>query len=123
MQIEQEGWRSYLTGAGTTDLLKPDLTVVTATGDFEDHWFLEVDLGTEHLPTIQHKCQQYQRYHQTGTEQAQHGIFPLVLWIAPNPTRAQKLRQAINSARGLDQALFRIIDMDQLADTIAEASA
>jgi hypothetical protein len=46
-----------------------------------------------------------------------------VLWIVPNPLRPQKLHQPISSGRSLDPALFRAIDLDQLTDTIAEASA
>ncbi|MGI8664855.1 MAG: replication-relaxation family protein, partial [Jatrophihabitans sp.] len=76
-----------------------------------------------HLPTIQRKCQQYQTYRQTGAEQADSNIFPAVIWVAPNPLRAKKLRQAITSRRGIDTTLFRIVEMDTLTDLIAEGSA
>jgi hypothetical protein len=122
VQIEQESWRSYQT-AGGTEYLKPDLAVVASTEQFEDHWFLEVDLGTEHLPTIQRKCQQYQAYRQTGTEQAASDIFPVVVWIAPTERRAAKLTAAILGHRTLDQALFRVIVMDQLTDLITGGAA
>jgi len=123
VQIEQESWRSYQTAAGGTDYLKPDLAVITSTEQFEDHWFLEVDLGTEHLPTIQRKCQQYQAYRQTGTEQAASNIFPVVVWIAPNQRRADKLAAAIFGHRTLDQALFRVTVMDQLTNLITGGAA
>lgn len=119
VQIEQESWRNYLSLSGSTGSLKPDLAVVTATADFEDHWFVEVDLGTEHLPTIVTKCQQYQSYRQTGIEQADGEIFPVVIWVASTTTRAEKLRTAIVSARGLDQGLFRVTEMDGLVGIVA----
>jgi hypothetical protein len=45
-------WRSYLGAAGERRTLKPDLYAVTAAGDFEDHWFIEIDRATESLPTV-----------------------------------------------------------------------
>lgn len=123
VQIEQESWRSYLSLAGQTDHLKPDLAAITATPEFEDHWFIEIDLGTEHLPTIQRKCQQYQTYRQTGTEQANSNVFPIVIWVAPTPVRADKLRQAITGGRGIDATLFRIVEIDSLIGLIAGDSA
>lgn len=114
VQIEHESWRSYQGLSGTTDALKPDLAVVTATTDFEDHWFIEVDLGTEHMTTIMKKCQQYQAYRRTGIEQGQSNVFPVVIWVAMTRTRAEKLQRAISASRGLDQALFRTTHIDEL---------
>jgi len=123
VQIEQEGWRSYQAVSGRAEQLKPDLAVVTATTEFEDHWFIEVDLGTEHLPTILQKCQQYQTYRRTGTEQGEANIFPVVIWLALRRARAEKLRQAIMTARGLDQALFRTSYLDDVIGLITGGAA
>lgn len=117
--IEQESWRRCLDRSGGLSYLKPDLAVVTATPDFEDHWFIEVDLGTEHLPTIVRKCQQYQSYRQTGSEQTDANHFPVVIWLAEATRRADKLRAAIAGARGLDQRLFRVTEMDGLTELVA----
>lgn len=122
IQIEQEGWRRYLGLSGSTSCLKPDLAVVTATPDFEDHWFIEVDLGTEHVPTILKKCQQYQTYRQTGIEQADANFFPVVIWVAPTRMRAEKLWDAISGSRGLDQGLFRVTEMDGVTGVISGAA-
>ncbi|MBV9919568.1 MAG: replication-relaxation family protein [Pseudonocardia sp.] len=123
LQVEQEGWRSYLGPSGVTEWLKPDLAVVTATPEFEDHWFIEADLGTEHLPTVIRKCRQYESYRRTGVEQADGNVFPVVVWAATTPLRAEKLRRAIRAQRTLDQALFRVCLLSGVADALAEAGS
>lgn len=119
VQIEPACWRSYTGLGGSTELLKPDLYAVTATGEFEDHWFIEVDRATESIPTLIKQCRQYQAYRHSGTEQAKTGLFPLVLWVVPDELRAAKLHQALALARDLDIALFRITTPDRLIAAIA----
>lgn len=101
-------WRHYLGVGGAREVLKPDLYAVTATGEYEDHWFIELDRATESLPTLLRKCAQYEAYRRTGHEQDSAGVFPLVIWIVPDEQRAAKLRAAIVATRGLDTALFRV---------------
>ena len=80
---EPRNWRRYLGSAGETQWLKPDLHVITGhddeTGGYEEHAFLEIDLGTEHTPRIQAKCRTYAVYANTGAYQAEHGLFPAVV--------------------------------------------
>lgn len=121
VQIEQESWRSYLAASGSLEWLKPDLAAVTSSGTFEDHWFIEVDLGTEHLPTIIRKCQQYETYRRQGQEQATTGVFPVIIWAASTTARAAKLQRAISASRSLDQQLFRVCQLDRLEGVIAGA--
>jgi len=118
VQIEPACWRSYTGLGGSAELLKPDLYAVTASGEFEDHWFIEVDRATESIPTLIKQCRQYEAYRHNGTEQARTGLFPLVLWVVPDESRAAKLRQALTLARDLDIALFRIVTPDRLIATI-----
>jgi hypothetical protein len=118
VEIEPVSWRSYTGLSGGQTVLKPDLYAVTATGDFEDHWFIEVDRATESIPTLIKQCRQYQAYRHTNTEQAERGLFPLVLWVVPNDVRADKLHQALALARDLDIALFRIVTPARLIATI-----
>lgn len=118
VEIEPACWRSYTGLGGSAELLKPDLYAVTASGEFEDHWFIEVDRATESIPTLIKQCRQYEAYRHNGTEQAHTGLFPLVLWVVPDESRAAKLRQALALARDLDIALFRITIPDQVITTI-----
>jgi len=118
VEIEPAAWRSYTGPTGTPVTLKPDLYAVTASGEFEDHWFIEVDRATESIPTLIKQCRQYEAYRHNGTEQAHSGLFPLVLWVVPDELRAAKLHQALTLARDLDITLFRITTPDRLITTI-----
>jgi hypothetical protein len=122
LQTEPACWRHTDT-AGDSGILKPDLYAVTAAGDYEDHWFCEVDRATESLPTLLGKCAQYEAYRRTGSEQKRLGVFPLVLWVVPNQTRAAKLQAAIAASRSLDASLYRTCTIEGLSDAIAGGAA
>ncbi|TDD28359.1 hypothetical protein E1218_07515 [Kribbella turkmenica] len=122
VQVEPGSWRRFLGLGGEPRLLRPDLAVVTAQGDYEDHWFIEVDLGTEHPPTVVRKCHLYEDYRRSGNEQDAHGLFPRVLWVVPNQQRADKLTAAITDAK-LDQDLFRVVTTDQLIPAVIGGAA
>jgi hypothetical protein len=115
---EPHNWRPFVATGGGLMTLKPDLFAATASGEFEDHWFLEIDRGTESLSTLIRKCLTYQRYHDAGIAQDAHGVFPLVVWLIPTPQRRARLEQEIASDRRLSPELFRIIDPDQLTQLI-----
>jgi hypothetical protein len=114
--VEPATWRTF-TGIGAARrTLKPDLYTETATADEWVHaWFIEVDLGTEHIPTLLTKCREYEAYRHTGIEQDRHGAFPLVVWSIthPDPAKAERRRQALAAAIAADprltNALFRIV--------------
>ncbi len=122
MQVEPGSWRRFLGIGGESRLLRPDLAVVTAQGEYEDHWFIEVDLGSEHPPTVVRKCHLYEDYRRSGTEQDTHGLFPRVLWVVPDQRRADKLSTAIADAK-LDQDLFRVVTTDQLIPAVLGGAA
>jgi hypothetical protein len=66
IETEPSCWRSFVGPHGSLEWLKPDLYAVTASGEYEDHWFLEADLATEHPPVVARKARVYQRYAATG---------------------------------------------------------
>ena len=43
VELEPDCWRQFVGPEGSKQTLKPDLAAITANGDFEDHWFIEVD--------------------------------------------------------------------------------
>lgn len=122
VQLEPASWRRFLGLGGEIRLVRPDLAVVTTTGDYEDHWFLEVDLGTEHPPTVVRKCRLYLDYHASGDEQDRLGLFPRVVWVVPDQRRADRLMAAVRQAR-LDQTIFRISTVDGLCELLAGGAA
>ena len=119
VDTEPSNWRSYIGRGGEPLLLKPDLSVVTTTGDFEDHWFFEIDQGTESLPTLLRKCRAYATYKNSGQEQVRSGVFPLVVWILADPSRRRRLRQQIANEPRLDTRLFHVIAPDELVGVVA----
>lgn len=123
IQTEPRCWRTSDSAGFNNSILKPDLYAVTASGDYEDHWFLEVDRATESLPTLLRKCAQYEAYRRTGSEQDRLGVFPLVVWIVPDDRHADKLRRAIAASRNLDAGLYRVCVPDTFAAVITGGAA
>lgn len=122
VQLEPDSWRRYLGTGGEPRLLRPDLYVVTASGDYEDHWFVEVDLGSEHPPTVVRQCRGYLAYRRSGHEQAELGLFPRVVWQVSDQARAERLQVAFTAAR-LERSLFRITKPERLVATLAGGAA
>jgi hypothetical protein len=120
--LEPVCWREFpnLIGAKPA-ILKPDLYAVTAVKDnasseeYEDYWFIEVDLDTEAPATVIRKCEQYIRYLQSGIEEREYGVFPRVVWIVPTDKRKSSLEQHIeNNFMGVERELFVVITLDAL---------
>jgi len=123
VELEPACWRSYLGPGGERRSLQPDLHVVTGAREFEDHWFLEIDLGTEHLPTVIRKCRQYEAYRRTGREQHAHGVFPVVVWVVPDDTRANKINGALQAVHDLDRSAFRVTTLGGLVEVLRGGAA
>lgn len=119
---EPGNWRTFIGTGGETVWLKPDLHVVSTNGEFEDHQFLEIDLGTEHMPQILAKCHIYQRYADTGAYQSEHGLFPFVVWLAGTPARRTIITQAIASDPRLRRDLFQIRSPDEFVEALTQTT-
>lgn len=111
VDIEQAALRRYLGSGGEPLALRPDLYArlagEDADGVFEDAWFIEVDLDSESLPTLLKKCGQYEAYRAQGVEQAEHGSFPLVLWLLTSQQRLAELARRIRRTPSMTPALYR----------------
>jgi hypothetical protein len=96
-QPEPASWRRHTNSYGALTTLKPDAFAITAARNsrYEHVWFIEIDLATESKTTIARKADQYNTYYHTGQEQNQTGTFPLVIWITPDQTRADTIKQNI----------------------------
>jgi hypothetical protein len=120
LQVETEAWRDYVTLSGVRSILKPDLMVTVSSDNYDDHWYLEIDLGTESLPVLLRKCRMYEEYRRTGRAQAEHGVFPRVLWVLPTPERVARLTGAIATEPQLPERLFRCITPGALIATLRD---
>ena len=123
VSLEPDTWRSFLTPAGTAAILKPDLFVHLSTENYDDHWYFEIDLGTESIPVLLAKCRTYAAYKATGRARAEHGVFPRVLWVLPTTARTAHLRAAIHAAADLDDRLFACTTSDAFLAAIEDPDA
>lgn len=119
VDIEPSCWRRYLGRSGAPEIVRPDLYVVTASGAFEDCWFLEIDRSTESPAAIRRKCRAYDMYWLSGREQETHGTFPLVVWVAPDDERKRRLKATIGGDRKLKRELFRVTTDTGLIELLA----
>ena len=119
LQLEPECWRTY-SNAGVALSLKPDLYAATTTEEYEDRYFIEVDLDTESPVKIIEKCQRYHAYYHSGLEQMESEMFPLTIWIVPSITRKEKLIRHLKVAFDKQPKLFAIITSDELEQLILE---
>jgi len=120
IRTEPACWRSWTLVSGTRRWLKPDLEAVTTTPDGdEDHWLLEIDLGTENPARLLTKSHNYQDHLATGLEQATTGgYYPQVVWTMSSTNRATQLCQAITNDPGLSNELFCVITVGELPELI-----
>ena len=118
---EPRCWRTYQVGLGGMVTLKPDLHAVITTGEFEDHWFIEIDRGTESSTALVVKLKTYLDYYRSGREQERHGLFPRVLWVVPNAKRARQLDHLIGKLTlpfGAD-GLFMAVTSDKAVEVLS----
>ncbi|MEH3138767.1 MAG: replication-relaxation family protein [Mycobacterium kyogaense] len=117
LAAEQRAWRAFSGPHGRSEWLRPDLHLIAADDDFEEHWFIEADRGREHGPQLLRKCQTYIRYMRSGRYQAEHELFPTVLWVVPDFKRIRELDSIVASAN-LPRQVFRFRTLDGFIDTM-----
>lgn len=123
VDTEPSCWRSFVGPHGTPEWLKPDLYAITASGDYEDHWFIEADLATEHPPVVVRKAKVYQRYAATGAHQARHGLFPAVTWVVPDTARQRAIQAALAADKAIQHGLFQVVTTDEFTTLIQNGHA
>jgi Replication-relaxation len=123
LEVEPRCWRRFLGAGGAREAIKPDLSVITASGAFEHLWYLEIDRATQGAGAIARKCRSYEVYWRTGFEQERTGTFPRVVWVAPDTTRARRIEQVVARLRGVKRDLFRFTTEGQLIELLAGGAA
>ena len=103
---EPKCWRTVPTYGRV--ILRPDLFVAVGSDALEFRWFIEVDRGTHRNPALLRKAQLYESYYRSGVEQANHDVFPRVIWLATDDARAEAIERVVNDSEftpGLMQAV------------------
>ena len=119
VQLEPECWRAY-SNAGVSLALKPDLYAVTVTAEYEDRYFIEIDLDTESPVKVIEKCQKYHAYYRSGLEQKESGMFPLTVWLVPSAARKEKLIRCLRETFDKQAKLFAVITDEELEYLVLE---
>ena len=119
LQPEPECWRTF-SEYGAIQSLKPDLFAITVSRQYEDRWFIEVDLDTESPNKIIDKCERYHKYYRSGLEQQEAGVFPLTVWLVPSAARKEKLITHIRKAFDKQPRLFAVITAGELGSLICQ---
>jgi len=118
-ELEPDCWRLY-SDKGVFTTLKPDLFAVTVCGDYEDRWFIEIDLNSESPVTVVEKCRRYHQYYRIGMEQKLHGVFPLTVWIVPDAARRDSIMAYLRAEFAKQPRLFVVITPEELEKLIRQ---
>jgi len=112
-------WRRFNGPHGVAANLKPDAFAVMGDGQFEDSWFVEMDLGTERPAVIARKRDAYLAYYRNGAEQKRTGVFPWVLFVVPTDARRRVVERALGRPRTSEPDLFMVATNDQAIGVLA----
>jgi Replication-relaxation len=117
-QPEPDCWRSYLDGLGGRVLIKPDAFLRLGVGAYEERAFVEVDLATESRSVVARKLKAYWWYFQTGTEQAESGVFPRVLLFTNTDERKSALIEVCERLPAEAWQLFTVAKLGQALEVL-----
>lgn len=120
IETEPDCWRAFSKGLAGNEILKPDLHAACVVGEYEDAWFVEIDLASESTTAIVRKLRSYDDYWSSGTEQERTGMFPRVLWAASDPRRVAQIEQAITRTSRLNPDLFQVTTIDAAVGRVME---
>jgi hypothetical protein len=111
-------WRRYTRLASAAGVLKPDAYLRLGVGEFEDCFFVEVDLGSERRGQLTRQHHAYQEYFRSGVEQAKAGVFPGVLWIVPDTRRSELLQDIHGRLPEQTRRLFMLATSERALEAL-----
>jgi Replication-relaxation len=123
LSAEPACWRSFGGLGPQRQRLKPDSYVRLGLEDFEDSYFIEVDRGTEGSQTIARQLTSYVAYFDSEQEQAEHGVFPRVLWLAPDERRVGIIEAEVGRLAAAHGELFQVTVFDRCLDVMVPTIA
>jgi hypothetical protein len=111
-------WRRYTRLGGAAGVLKPDAYLRLGVGEFEDSFFIEVDMGTERRGQLTRQHHAYREYFRAGVEQTNTGVFPGVLWVVPDTQRMALLSDIHRRLPEQTRRLFTATSSEQALDVL-----
>lgn len=115
-------WRRYFGPGGSPRWLKPDAYLSIASGEFEDHYFIEIDCDSERPRRIETKARAYVSYYQSGREQAESDVFPLVVFVVPSEDRKKEVVSAVTRLSAEWWRLFVVVTAGTAASLLIGGS-
>lgn len=104
---------------GVGGWLKPDAYLAVATTGLTDHWWVELDLATESLPTLARKPHAYLDFVRRG-QRGPGGVVPRVLVSVPTAARAAAVAGVIEQMPAPAGKLLRVATHEQAVPVITE---
>lgn len=99
--------------------LKPDAFLVVSNGKVDYLWWIEVDLGTESMPTVMRKLRTYVDFVNRG-QAGPRGAVPRVLVSVPNDRRRATLSGEIVRLSALAGELLQVVTHEEAVLSIAK---
>lgn len=115
-------WRRFFGPGGSRRWLKPDAYVVIDSGEFRDRVFVEIDRGSESRVRIVDKAKAYIGYYQSGKEQADDGVFPVVVFVTPTDERREQVVEGLARVPAEHWRLFVVITEADAARKLSDGS-
>lgn len=92
---------------GFGSYLKPDAHLLLTNGAVRDHWWVEVDLASESVPTLKRKALTYLDFYQRG-QLGPGGVMPRVLFSVPSEQRRDAVQRMIDALPEVSAGLFAV---------------
>jgi len=116
---EPDCWRTLNDGTR----LHPDaelcLSVELNGEEFDDHYFIEADRGTEGPAAVRRKLDLYSRHFQSGREQEATGVYPRVLFVTLDEARRSQLASQLARQREGVREIFAVTHLSGLPALLA----
>jgi len=83
---------------------------------------LMMDVRQSGSGPLTRKCDLYRRYWQAGDEQARTGVFPRVLWVVPDQSRADVLGDVVARQPADGRPLFAVALFTKAIDRLVQGA-
>jgi hypothetical protein len=90
---------------GRDGWMKPDAHVLVANNEHRDHWWVEVDLATEHGPALKRKLATYLDFYDRG----QFGPGGIVPWVLVSVPDAKRFSEVVRLIRRMPMQATQLI--------------
>ncbi len=102
---------------GRGGVLKPDAYAVLERPGTRDHWWIEVDMATESLPTLRMKIQTYLDFRRRG-ERGPDDITPWVLVSTVTEQRRDAIRAVVRRLPGADGFVTVVVSTEAAGNMV-----